>query len=74
MVSGAVFQTETKDEFLGDLKLLARTTDVAESGKAALSTVLRGVNTALLAVGIDSPKIKSTGGAPNVDLPEGIAN
>lgn len=67
MVNGPVFQVRTADKFLGNLKMLAKTTDKAEGAKAALSTVLRGVNTALTAVGIESPKIQSLGGAPNVD-------
>lgn len=67
MVNGPVFQAKTADKFLGNLKLLAKTTDKAEGAKAALSTVLRGVNKALSAVGIESTKIASLGGAPNVD-------
>ncbi len=35
--------------------------------EVAASTVLRGVNKALHAVGIDSPTIAPLGGAPNVD-------
>jgi hypothetical protein len=35
--------------------------------KKVLSGVLRGVNTALEAVGVESPKLQSLGGAPNVD-------
>ena len=34
MVNGPVFQAKTADKFLGSLKLLAKTTDVAEGGKA----------------------------------------
>ncbi|MFQ8434088.1 catalase family protein [Amaricoccus sp. W119] len=67
MVNGPVFQTRTAEQFLGNLKLLARTTDRLEGTKEALSSVLRGVNTALEAVGIESPKIQALGGAPNVD-------
>ena len=67
MVNGPVFQTRTAEKFLGNLKLLAKTTDRLQGTKEALSSVLRGVNTALEAVGIASPKIQSLGGAPNVD-------
>ncbi|SFF26600.1 catalase family protein [Methylobacterium sp. 13MFTsu3.1M2] len=67
MVNGKVFQAPNAEEFLGSLKLLAGTTDRAEGLKVAASTVLRGVNKALHAVGIDSPTIGSLGGAPNVD-------
>lgn len=67
MVNGPVFQTKTADKFLGNLKLLAKTTDRLEGTKTVMSSVLRGVNTALEAVGIESSKIQSMGGAPNVD-------
>ncbi|MCO6050994.1 catalase family protein [Mesorhizobium sp. RP14(2022)] len=67
MVNGPVFQAKTADKFLGNLKLLAKTTDVAEGGKKVMSSVLRGVNTALSAVGIESTVVQSLGGAPNVD-------
>ena len=67
MVNGTVFQTRTAEKFLGNLKLLAKTTDRLEGTKEVLSSVLRGVSTALEAVGIASPKIQSLGGAPNVD-------
>ncbi len=67
MVNGPVFQAKTTDKFLGNLKMLAGTTDKLEGTKTVMSKVLRGVNTALEAVGIESPKIQSLGGAPNVD-------
>lgn len=67
MVNGPVFQAKTADKFLGNLKLLAGTTNRVEGVKEAMSTVMRGVNTALQAVGIESTKVASLGGAPNVD-------
>jgi hypothetical protein len=67
MVNGPVFQAKTADKFLGNLKLLAKTTDRLEGTKTVLSAALRGVNTALQAVGVESPAINSLGGAPNVD-------
>ncbi|WP_342152039.1 catalase family protein [Methylorubrum sp. SB2] len=67
MVNAKVFQAPTADKFLGSLKLLAKTTDRAEGLKVAASTVLRGVNKVLTAVGIESPTIGGLGGAPNVD-------
>ncbi|NTS64296.1 catalase family protein [Sphingomonas sp. HHU CXW] len=67
MVNGPVFQAKTAEKFLGNLKLLARTTDKAEGAKIALSAVLRGVNAALTAVGVESAAVRSMGGAPNVD-------
>ena len=56
MVNGPVFQTKTADQFLGNLKILARTTDRMQGTKKVISLVLRGVNTALTALGIESPK------------------
>ena len=67
LVNAPVFQAKSADKFLGNLKLLAKTTDVAEGGKKMLSAVLRGVNGALSAVGIESAAIRTLGGAPNVD-------
>ena len=66
MVNGPVFQAKTADKFLGNLQMLAKTTDRLQGTKVAMSAVMRGVNTALTAVGIESPKIQSLGGAPNV--------
>ena len=67
MVNGPVFQAKTADKFLGNLKMLAKTTDRMEGTKKVMSTVLRGVDAALEAVGIESSAVKSLGGAPNVD-------
>ena len=67
MVNGPVFQAKDADKFLGSLKLLAGTTDRIEGVKVAMSSVMRGVNTALQAVGIESTTVASLGGAPNVD-------
>lgn len=67
LVNGKVFQAKTADKFLGNLKMLAKTTDRMEGTKKVMSSVLRGVNTALTSVGIEVPAIASLGGAPNVD-------
>ena len=67
MVNGKVFQAKDADKFLGSLKMLARTTDRIEGIKTVMSSVLRGVNSALEAVGIESSTLASLGGAPNVD-------
>ena len=67
LVNGPVFQAKTADKFLGNLKMLAGTTDALEGTKKVMSSVLRGVNSALESVGIESPKVQSLGGAPNVD-------
>lgn len=67
MVNSPVFMAPTAQKFLGNLKLLAKTTDRAEGAKVALSTVLSGINKALGAVGIDASSLAAMGGAPNVD-------
>jgi hypothetical protein len=67
MVNSPVFPSPSADMFLRSLKLLAKTTDRMEGAKVVLSSVLRGVNKALEAVGMESPKVQALGGAPNVD-------
>ena len=67
MVNGDVFVAKTADKFLGNLKLLAKTTDTLEGTKKVLSTVLGGINTALSKVGLQSSTLAALGGAPNVD-------
>ncbi|MEX6505941.1 catalase family protein [Jiella sp. M17.18] len=67
MVNGTVFQAKTASEFHSSLKLLAGTTDRLEGTKKAMSSVLRGVNSALQTVGIQSPTVNALGGAPQVD-------
>jgi hypothetical protein len=67
LVNAPIFQAKSAENFLGNLKLLAVTTDRGEGAKKALSAVLRGVNTALSAVGIESATVKTLGGAPNVE-------
>ena len=62
MVDGPAFNAPDAKHFLSSLKQLAATTDKAEGAKHALSIVLRGVTTALGAVGIESPKLVSMGG------------
>ena len=67
MVNGPVFQAPTADKFLGNLEMLAATANRLEGVKEVVSTVARSLNTALSAVGIESTKLQSLGGAPNVD-------
>ena len=67
MVNGPVFQAPNAEKFLGNLKMLAKTTDRMEGTKEVLSSVLQTVNKGLEAVGISSPAVQSLGGAPNVD-------
>lgn len=68
MVNGPVFQAKTAEKFLGNLKLLAKTTDRLEGTKKVVSAALRGVRHAFEAVGAEAPAaINSLGGAPNVE-------
>lgn len=68
MVNGPVFQAKTAEKFLGNLKLLAKTTDRLEGTKKVVSAALRGVRHAFEAVGAEAPaEINSLGGAPNVE-------
>ena len=64
LVNGPVFAAPTGKAFLGNLKLLAATTDKAQFLKKALSYTLRGLATAVEAVGGDSAAFKSLGGHP----------
>ena len=66
LVNGPVFQAKTAAKFLGNLKLLAKTTDRLEGTKKLASAALRGVRQAFEAVGAEAPAaVKSLGGAPN---------
>ena len=67
MVNGKVFVAKSADTFLGNLKMLAKTTDRLEGTKTVMSTVLREVNSALKTVGVESSTLAALGGAPNVD-------
>ena len=62
MVNGPAFAAPTAKAFLGNLKLLAGTTDKAEGLKKVLSAVLRGAEAALEAVGGESGTLKALGG------------
>ncbi|MGQ4274366.1 catalase family protein [Terrihabitans sp. B22-R8] len=66
MVNGPAFAAKTAKQFLGNLKLLAKTTDRAQWAKKALSAVLRGTESLIEAVGGESATLKTLGGAPNV--------
>lgn len=66
MVNGPAFAAPNPAKFLGNLKLLAKTTDKAEGAKKALSAVLRAFEAALEAVGGQSATLVSLGGAKPV--------
>lgn len=64
MVNGPAFQAPNGKAFLKSLKLLAMTTDKAESAKVALSKVLRAAEGAIEAVGGKSTTLRALGGHP----------
>jgi hypothetical protein len=64
MANAPSFSAATPKEFLGMLKLLAKTTDKAEGAKKALSAVMRGAEKTIEAVGGESTAIKNLGGEP----------
>ena len=68
LVTGPSFGTKTAKQFLGSLKLLARTTDKAPAVKNALSAVLRGAEKALEAAGGSSGTLKTLGGYPATQI------
>ena len=68
MINGKVFLAPTASKFLGNLKLLAKTTDRIEGTKKAVSATLRGVRHAFEAVGGHAPAaVNALGGAPNAE-------
>ncbi|RFU49703.1 catalase family protein [Paraburkholderia sp. DHOC27] len=62
MINAPAFTAATPKAFLTSLKLLARTTDRAPTGKKVLSAVLRGAEKVVEAVGGESGTLKSLGG------------
>ena len=66
MANGPAFAAPDPKAFLGNLKMLARTTDKAEGAKKILSSVLRGAEAMLEAVGGESTLLKTLGGAKPV--------
>lgn len=64
MVNGPAFQTSNAKAFLGNLKLLAATTDKAEVLKVAASAVLQGTEKVVEALGGKSGALRGLGGEP----------
>lgn len=64
LVNAPAFAAPDAKAFLGSLKQLAATTDKAEWAKKLLSATLRGVETALEAVGGKSAMLSTMGGTP----------
>lgn len=68
MVNGPTFNAPDGESFLKNLKLLAATTDRVEGFKKVLSATLRGVESAIEAVGGESPTLKALGGQPQTHI------
>lgn len=68
MINSPAFAASTAKAFLGNLKLLSKTTDKVEGLKKVLSAVLRGAESALEAVGGESGTLKSLGGHPRTHI------
>jgi hypothetical protein len=64
LIDGPAFGAPTAKKFLGNLKLLAQTTDKAEGLKKVLSRALRGAEALLESVGSQSGLLKTLGGHP----------
>ena len=64
MVNGPAFQTSNAKAFLGNLKLLAATTDKGEGLKIAASAVLQGTEKVVEALGGKSGALRGLGGEP----------
>ena len=68
MVNAPAFAAGTAKEFLGNLKLLAATTDKAEGAKKALSALNRGVEAVIEAFGLKSGLVSTMGGQPETHI------
>lgn len=68
MINAPAFSAATPKAFLTSLKLLAKTTDRAPTGKKLLSTLLRGAEKVVDAVGGESGTLKDLGGHPETHI------
>ena len=68
LVNGPAFAAPTAKAFLGNLALLAKTTDKAEGLKKVLSATLRGLETIMVAAGHESGTLKALGGHPETNI------
>ncbi len=68
MQNAPAFVAPNPKAFLGTLKTLAKTTDTPQVFKKALSTVMRGAESVLEAVGGQSATLKSMGGHPATNV------
>jgi hypothetical protein len=68
LVNGPAFAVPTAKAFLGNLELLAKTTDKAEGLKKALSATLRGLEAVMATAGHESGMLKALGGHPETNI------
>ena len=68
MVNGPVFSAKNARKFLGNVKLLASTTDKAQGAKKALSSVFQVIERGVEAVGGKSATLTSLGGHPETNV------
>ena len=68
LVNGPAFSAPNTKVFLGNLKMLAATTDKIEGVKKAASALLRGVESVVEAVGGESATLKTLGGQPETHI------
>jgi hypothetical protein len=68
LVNGPAFAAPTAKAFLGNLELLAKTTDKAEGLKRILSAALRGIESVMATAGQESGMLKALGGHPETNI------
>jgi hypothetical protein len=68
LVNGPAFAAPNAKAFLGNLKLLAATTDKAQGAKKAISAVLRGAEHIIEAFGGKSSTLLALGGQPETHI------
>ncbi|MBB5693346.1 catalase family protein [Muricoccus pecuniae] len=68
MANAPAFAAATAKAFLGSAKMLAKTTDMPQGFKKAVSAVLRGTEAAIEAVGGKSATVTQLGGHPNTHI------
>ena len=68
MVNGPAFSAKNAKKFLGNVKMLAATTDKAEGAKKALSSVFQVIEKGIEAVGGKSATLIALGGHPETNV------
>lgn len=68
LVNGPAFQNSSGSKFLMNLKMLAKTTDIAQWPKKAVSAVMRGTEAFIEAFGGKSANVLGLGGQPETHI------